>query len=61
MNNKRITVIMHDGWKYTGIQVDQKLSMSGNLEWLKIETKNGIIDINAYYVSAVIRDHADSN
>jgi len=54
--NKRVTIIMHDGWKYTGQQLEQKLSVTGNLEWIKIETNNGIIDINAYYIMTIMRD-----
>jgi len=49
-----VTVVCEGGWKYTGRVVKTLVSISGNLLWIKIETKSGIIAIHSKYIVSII-------
>jgi len=51
----KITIICEGGWKYTGQIISQKLSISGNLEWIRIDTGSSEIDINSKYIVSILK------
>jgi len=55
--NSFVTVICEGGWKYTGTVVKTLVSISGNLLWIKISTKSGIIAIHSKYIVSIITPH----
>ena len=49
-----ITIICEGGWQYKGHLINEHLSPLGQLQWVKIKTKKGIIKINAKYIISII-------
>lgn len=54
----QITVICTDSFKTTGILKQTQLSPLGALQWLEIETKKGIVQLNARFIISITRYHA---
>lgn len=54
----RITyaIVCVGGWKYVGRLVDVNVSLLGlgALEWVKIETKKGIVRVNAKHIVSIL-------
>lgn len=56
MLKEKITIICEGGWKYTGIQINEKLSPFGTLQWLELKTKNGTVKINSKYIVSILKN-----
>jgi len=51
---EKVNIICEGGWKYTGSIIENLVSPTGNLLWVKIQTDTSKIIINSKYIVSII-------